>query len=95
MLRLCLHGLVRYVVWEPGRNSALLPIYKNYMFVAAKFMVDLQGMHFNAKKALFINFQNHASIFCKTMIIKINGGGHGRFYVLPTSVCATKNNYSP
>ena len=22
MLRLCLHGLVRYVVWEPGRSSA-------------------------------------------------------------------------
>ena len=24
MMRLCLHGLVQYVVWEPGRSSAHL-----------------------------------------------------------------------
>ena len=29
------------------------------------------------------------------MLSKINGGGHGRCYILPTSVRDTKNNYLP
>ena len=47
------------------------------------------------KKALYINFQNYVSIFCKAMIGKINDGGHGRYYVLPTSICSTTNNDLP
>ena len=54
-------------------------------------MVDFRGMKFNAKKALYINFQNHASIFHKAILSKINGGGHGRCYVLPKSMCASTN----
>ena len=56
-------------------------------------MVDLQGMHFNAKKAFYINFQKHAPMFFKAMLSTTNGGGNGLCYVLPTNVCDTKNNY--
>ena len=65
------------------------------MLGVAQLMVDLQGMHFNAKKDLYINFQKHASIFCKALLSTINGGGQGWFYVLMISLCATKNNYFP
>ena len=58
-------------------------------------MIYFRGIHFNTKKDLYINFQNHASIFCKEILIKINGGGHGKCYVLPTRVCDTANNYLP
>ena len=73
----------------------IIPIGNNAILGEAQFMVDFQGMHFNAKKALYINFYNHASIFCKTMLGKINGGGHGQCYVLLPRVCATKNNDLP
>ena len=73
----------------------IVPIYNNTMLGAAQFMVDFQGMHFNAKKALYVNFQKHASIFCKAMLSTINGGGHGQFYVLPTRLFSTTNNYFP
>ena len=55
------------------------------MLVAAQFMVDFQGMHFNANKALYTHFQKHTSIFCKAMLITINFGGHVQFYVLMTN----------
>ena len=73
----------------------LLPIEKNAMLVAAKFIVDFRGMHFKSKKALHIIFQKHASIFRKSIPSTINGGGHGWYYVLPTSMCANTNNYFP
>ena len=57
-------------------------------------MVDFQGVHFNAKKAFYINFQKHASISCKAIISTINGGGKVRFYVIPKNN-STTNNYSP
>ena len=57
------------------------------MLGAAQLMADFQGIHFNIKKALYINFQKHASIFHKAMICTINGGGHDWCYVFPTSVC--------
>ena len=65
------------------------------MLGAAQFVLDFQGMHFNAKKALYINFQKNASFFCEAMLSTINGGGNLRCYVLPTSVCATTNNNVP
>ena len=65
------------------------------MLVAEKFVVDFQRMYFNAKKALYINFQNHASFFCKSMLSTITGGGHGQSYILPTIMCATTNNDFP
>ena len=65
------------------------------MLGAAQFMVHFQEMHFNAKKALYINIKKHASIFHEEMLSTINGGGHGRCYVLPTSICATTNYYFP
>ena len=43
----------------------LLPIDNNAMLVAAQFIVDFRGMHFKSKKALYIIFQKHASIFRK------------------------------
>ena len=52
-------------------------------------------MHFNAQKALYINFYKHASILRKTMLKKINGGGHSRYYVLPKKLCDTTNNDLP
>ena len=58
-------------------------------------MVDFQGMYFNAKKALCINFQKRASIFHRSILSKINGGENGLWYVLPKSVGDTKNNYFP
>ena len=63
------------------------------MLGASKFMVYFWGMHFNKKKALYINFKKRASIFCKAMLRTINCGGHSRCYVLPTIVSATTNNY--
>ena len=65
---------------------------KNYMLGAAQFVLDFQGMHFNLKKALYINLQKNASFFCEAMLSTINGGGNLRCYVLPTSVCTTTNN---
>ena len=62
------------------------------MLGASQLTVDFRGMNFNTKKALCINFQKHASIFCEAKMSTINRGGHGRCYFLPTSVCATKNN---
>ena len=73
----------------------ILTIENNSMLVAAQFMVYFRGMHFNVKKDLYINFQKHASIFCKAMPSTINCGGHGRCYVLPTRMCANKNNDLP
>ena len=58
-------------------------------------MVDLKGMHFNTKKALYIHFQKHASIFCKEMLSTINGGGQGQCYVLLTSMCVNTNDDFP
>ena len=58
-------------------------------------MADFQEMHFNAKKALYIKFQKHASIFSKEMLFTINGGEHGKCYVLMKRVCATTNNDFP
>ena len=46
------------------------------MLGAAQFMLDFRGVNFNTKKALNINFQKHASFFCKAILSKINGGGH-------------------
>ena len=46
------------------------------MLGEAQFMIDFQGMHFNAKKAFYINFQKHASMFCKEIIGKKDDGGH-------------------
>ena len=63
------------------------------MLGVAQLMVDLQGMHFNAKKDLYINFQKHASTFCKAVLSSINGGGYGQLYALTISGCATANNY--
>ena len=54
----------------------LILVDNNTMCGAAQFMVDFQGMHSSAKKAIYINFQNHASIFHKAMLSIINGGGH-------------------
>ena len=73
----------------------LLPIYNNAMLGATQFMVYFWEIHFNLNKALYINFQKHASVFRKEMLIKINGGGKGRSYVLPSRVCAPKNNDFP
>ena len=73
----------------------ILPIENNAMLGAVQFMVYFRGMHFNEKKDLYINIQKHASIFYRETISTINGEGHGRCYVLPTSVCATKNNDLP
>ena len=58
-------------------------------------MVDFQGVHFNTNKALYINFQKHASIFCMEMLSTNNGGGHRRCYLLLTSMCTTKKNDLP
>ena len=65
------------------------------MLGATQFMVDFRLIHFKAKKALYINFQNHASIFHKAMISTINVGEHGRFYILTTIMRATTNNDFP
>ena len=70
----------------------LFPIDNNAMLGSSQFMVDFQGMRFNTKKYLYIDFWDHTSGFCKKMLSTINGGGRGRCYVLPKSVCATKNN---
>ena len=43
----------------------LLSTDKNSMLGAAQFMIGFQGMHFDAKKALYIHFQKHASIFLR------------------------------
>ena len=43
----------------------LLPIENNAMLEAKIIMVDFLGMHFNANKALYINFQKHDSIFVR------------------------------
>ena len=43
----------------------IIPIENIAMLGAAKFMVDFRQMHFNAKKALYINFQKYASIFVR------------------------------
>ena len=43
----------------------LIPIDNNRMLGADKFMVDFRGIYFNANKALYINFHNHASIFVR------------------------------
>ena len=61
----------------------------------AQFMVDFQGMHLNAKKALYNNFKKHSSIVCREMLITTNDGGYVRWYVLTTGMCATTNKYSP
>ena len=61
------------------------------MLVEAQFMVEFQGIHFNAKKALYINFQKRALIFHKSMLSKINGGEEGRWYVLKTRAFTTTN----
>ena len=73
----------------------LLTIYNDAMLGAAQFMLDFLGIHLNSKKSLYIKFQKHASIFCKAMLSTINGVGHVRWYVLPTSVCAIKNSVFP
>ena len=73
----------------------LLAIDNNPMLGATQFMVYFQVMHFDANKTLYINFQRHALIFCSSMLSTIYGGGHVQCYVLPTSACATKNNYLP
>ena len=62
------------------------------MLGAAQFMVDFRGMHLNTKKSLYINYQNHVSVFCMEMLSTVNGEGHVWCYVLSTSMCATKNN---
>ena len=71
----------------------ILPIDNNDILEAAQFVVDFWQVHFNANKSLYINFQKHASIFRKAMLSKIDGGGHVQWYVLPTGVCSTTNNY--
>ena len=43
----------------------IIPIENSTMLGAVQFMVDFRGMHFNAKKALYINFQKYASIFVR------------------------------
>ena len=58
-------------------------------------MVEFWGIPFNTKKDLYSNFQKHASNFCKAIRITIIDGGHSWLYVLPKSVCATKNNDFP
>ena len=70
-------------------------IENNAMLGVAKFMVDFLGMHWNTKKALYINFKTHASIFCKVMLSKIHGGRHVWCYVLITGVCVNENYYLP
>ena len=92
-----LPGYPRYNVDRITSCTCLnfFPIDNNAMLGSAQLMVDFRGMRFNANKTLFINFQKHDSIFCKEIIRKINGGGHGQFYVLTTSVCATQNNDLP
>ena len=65
------------------------------MLEAAEFVFDFQGIYFNAKKALYINFQNRDSIFCKAIISTMNGGGHIWCYVFPTNVCSNANKYLP
>ena len=60
------------------------------MLGAAQLMVDFQGMHFTENEDWYINFQNHASIFCMATLGKMNDGGNVRCYVLLASVCATK-----
>ena len=43
-------------------------------------------------KEVFVHqFQNHASIFCNSMLITINVGGHGQWYILLIIMCATTN----
>ena len=54
----------------------ILLIENNPMLLAAQIMVDFQGIYFNAKKDLYINFQKHASILFKAILSTINGGGH-------------------
>ena len=65
------------------------------MLGEAQLMVDFRGMHCNARKPLYINFQKHASIFCKAMISTINDGAQGQCCVFPTSVFDTTNNDFP
>ena len=48
-----------------GTCLQLLHIDNNTMFGAAQLMADLRGGNFNTNKALYINFQNHATFFCK------------------------------
>ena len=43
----------------------LLHMDNNAMSGAVQFMVYFQGMHFNVKKALYINFQKYAPIFVR------------------------------
>ena len=76
---------IKFCIW-----LQLLPIDNNVMFEAVQFMVDFRGMHFNAKKDLYIHFQKHASIFCRAMLSTNNGVGYGWCYVLLTSMYATK-----
>ena len=71
----------------------ILPINNISMLGAAQFMVDFQGVHFNAKNALYIIFHKHASIFCKAMLSTMNDGGRVRFCVFPTSIFANINSY--
>ena len=41
----------------------ILPIDNNAMLVAAKFMVDFRGMHFNEKRVLYIIFRSMLHFF--------------------------------
>ena len=73
----------------------LILIENNTILGSAQFMFDFQGMHFNAKKYLYINFQKHASTFHKAMLSTLNGVWHVQSYVLPKIVCVTTNNDFP
>ena len=51
----------------------LLHIDNNDILGVAQFMVDFRGMQFNSKKALYINFQNYASIFSSSSFFFVSG----------------------
>ena len=73
----------------------LLTIDNNNMLRASQFMVDFQGINFNAKKALYIIIIIMLHFFCQTMPIAINGVGNFQCYILPTILCATTNDDLP
>ena len=41
----------------------IIPLDNNAMLGSEQLMLDFQSMYFNKKKAFYINFQKHASIF--------------------------------
>ena len=95
-----MRGLPPQSLYIGDRNTSYiclqhLPVDNNTMLGASWFMVDFQEMNLNAKKAFTSISRSMIICFCKLVIGKIIGGGHGKLYVRPTSVCDNSNHYFP